>query len=52
VLGRKITYTIEDDQYDPAQTVALTQKLPLGKTYHVRYEHGFWNVLGTPIKTS
>jgi branched-chain amino acid transport system substrate-binding protein len=27
VLGRKITYTIEDDQYDPSQTVSLTQKL-------------------------
>jgi branched-chain amino acid transport system substrate-binding protein len=27
VLGRKIVYKLEDDQYDPAQTVALTQKL-------------------------
>ena len=27
VLGRKIEYKVEDDQYDPAQTVALTQKL-------------------------
>jgi branched-chain amino acid transport system substrate-binding protein len=27
VLGRKITYQVEDDQYDPAQTVSLTQKL-------------------------
>jgi branched-chain amino acid transport system substrate-binding protein len=27
VYGRKIVYTIEDDQYDPAQTVSLTQKL-------------------------
>jgi branched-chain amino acid transport system substrate-binding protein len=27
VLGRKIVYKVEDDQYDPAQTVALTQKL-------------------------
>ena len=27
VLGRKIDYKIEDDQYDPAQTVTLTQKL-------------------------
>jgi len=25
--GRKIVYTIEDDQYNPAQTVPLTQKL-------------------------
>ena len=27
VLGRKIVYKIEDDQYDPVQTVGLTQKL-------------------------
>ena len=27
VLGRKIVYKVEDDQYDPAQTVGLTQKL-------------------------
>ncbi len=27
VLGRKIVYKVEDDQYDPAQTVAKTQKL-------------------------
>ena len=27
VLGRKIVYKVEDDQYDPAQTVTLTQKL-------------------------
>ncbi len=27
VFGRKIVYKIEDDQYDPAQTVPLTQKL-------------------------
>jgi branched-chain amino acid transport system substrate-binding protein len=27
VNGRKITYNIEDDQYDPARTVPLTQKL-------------------------
>jgi ABC-type branched-chain amino acid transport systems, periplasmic component len=27
VLGRKIEYKVEDDQYDPAQTVSLTQKL-------------------------
>ena len=27
VLGRKIQYNVEDDQYDPAKTVALTQKL-------------------------
>jgi branched-chain amino acid transport system substrate-binding protein len=27
VYGRKITYKIEDDQYDPSKTVPLTQKL-------------------------
>jgi ABC-type branched-subunit amino acid transport system substrate-binding protein len=27
VYGRKIVYQIEDDQYDPTQTVSLTQKL-------------------------
>jgi ABC-type branched-subunit amino acid transport system substrate-binding protein len=27
VYGRKIVYRIEDDQYDPTQTVSLTQKL-------------------------
>jgi branched-chain amino acid transport system substrate-binding protein len=27
VLGRKIVYKMEDDQYDPVQTVTLTQKL-------------------------
>jgi ABC-type branched-subunit amino acid transport system substrate-binding protein len=27
VHGRKIVYKIEDDQYDPVQTVGLTQKL-------------------------
>jgi branched-chain amino acid transport system substrate-binding protein len=27
VLGRKIAFKVEDDQYDPAQTVSLTQKL-------------------------
>jgi branched-chain amino acid transport system substrate-binding protein len=27
VLGRKIALKVEDDQYDPAQTVTLTQKL-------------------------
>jgi branched-chain amino acid transport system substrate-binding protein len=25
---------------------------PIGKTYLVRYQHGFWNVLGKPLKTS
>jgi branched-chain amino acid transport system substrate-binding protein len=42
VLGRKITYTIEDDQYDPAQTVALTQKLvEQGKVFAI------FNSIGT-----
>jgi len=27
VLGRKIEFKVEDDQYDPSQTVTLTQKL-------------------------
>ena len=27
VLGRKVVYKVEDDQYDPAKTVALTQQL-------------------------
>jgi branched-chain amino acid transport system substrate-binding protein len=27
VLGRKIVYQVEDDQYDPVQTVQMTQKL-------------------------
>jgi branched-chain amino acid transport system substrate-binding protein len=27
VFGRKIVYRVEDDQYDPVQTVQLTQKL-------------------------
>jgi branched-chain amino acid transport system substrate-binding protein len=26
--------------------------LPLGKTFLVRYQHGYWNVLGKPLKTS
>jgi len=26
--------------------------LPLGKTFLVRYQRGFWNVLGKPLKTS
>lgn len=25
VLGRKVVHEVEDDQYDPAETVALTQ---------------------------
>jgi branched-chain amino acid transport system substrate-binding protein len=29
-----------------------TNYLPLGKTYLVRYLHGYWNVLGKPLKTS
>jgi len=33
-------------------TTSPTNYLPLGKTYLVRYQHGFWNVLGKPLKTS
>jgi len=29
-----------------------TNYFPLGKTYVVRFEHGFWNVLGKPLTTS
>ena len=29
-----------------------TNYFPIGKTYLVRYEHGYWNVLGKPLKTS
>ena len=25
---------------------------PLAKTYLVRFQHGFWNVLGKPLTTS
>jgi branched-chain amino acid transport system substrate-binding protein len=35
-----------------AVTTSPSDYLPLGKTYLVRYQHGFWNVLGKPIKTS
>jgi len=27
VLGRRVVYKVEDDQYDPAKTVSLTQQL-------------------------
>ena len=33
-------------------TTSPSDYLPLGKTYLVRYQHGFWNVLGKPLKTS
>ena len=29
-----------------------TNYFPLGKTYLVRYQHGYWNVLGKPLTTS
>jgi branched-chain amino acid transport system substrate-binding protein len=35
-----------------AVTTSPSDYLPLGKTYLVRYQHGFWNVLGKPLKTS
>ncbi len=42
VYGRKIVYKVEDDQYDPAQTVSQTQKL-------VESDHVFaiFNSIGT-----
>jgi len=33
-------------------TTSPSDYYPIGKTYLVRYEHGFWNVLGKPLKTS
>ena len=33
-------------------TTSPTNYLPLGKTLLVRYQHGYWNVLGKPLKTS
>ncbi len=33
-------------------TTSPSDYFPLGKTYLVRYLHGFWNVLGKPLKTS
>jgi ABC-type branched-subunit amino acid transport system substrate-binding protein len=33
-------------------TTTPTDYFPIGKTYLVRYLHGFWNVLGKPLKTS
>jgi ABC-type branched-subunit amino acid transport system substrate-binding protein len=38
----------------PGLKVATTPKnyLPLGKTYLVRFQHGYWNVLGKPLTTS
>jgi ABC-type branched-subunit amino acid transport system substrate-binding protein len=29
-----------------------TNYFPIGRTYRVRYLHGYWNVLGKPLKTS
>ena len=42
VYGRKIVYKVEDDQYNPSQTVSLTQKL-------VENDHVFaiFNTIGT-----
>jgi branched-chain amino acid transport system substrate-binding protein len=38
----------------PGLTVATSPSdyVPIGKTYLVRYQHGFWNVIGKPLKTS
>jgi branched-chain amino acid transport system substrate-binding protein len=38
----------------PGLRAATTPKnyFPLGKTYLVKYKHGFWNVLGKPLTTS
>jgi branched-chain amino acid transport system substrate-binding protein len=38
----------------PGLTVKTTSSdyFPIAKTYLVRYQHGFWNVLGKPLKTS
>jgi len=38
----------------PGLTVSTSASnyFPIGKTYLVRYQHGFWNVLGKPLKTS
>jgi branched-chain amino acid transport system substrate-binding protein len=38
----------------PGLTLATTPTdyFPIGRTYLVRYLHGFWNVLGKPLKTS
>jgi branched-chain amino acid transport system substrate-binding protein len=38
----------------PGLTLATSPSdyYPIGKTFLVRYQHGFWNVLGKPLKTS
>ena len=38
----------------PGLKVTTTPKnyFPLAKTYLVRFQHGFWNVLGKPLTTS
>jgi hypothetical protein len=33
-------------------TTTPTNSFPLAKTYLVRFQHGFWNVLGKPLPTS
>jgi branched-chain amino acid transport system substrate-binding protein len=35
-----------------ALTTSPSDYVPLGKTYLVRYQHGYWNVLGKPLTTS
>jgi hypothetical protein len=38
----------------PGLRVTTTPKssFPLQKTYLVRFQHGYWNVLGKPLSTS
>jgi hypothetical protein len=33
-------------------TTTPADYFPIGKTYLVRYLHGYWNVLGKPLTTS
>jgi hypothetical protein len=33
-------------------TTSPTDYFPIGRAYLVRYLHGYWNVLGKPLKTS
>jgi len=33
-------------------TTSPTDYYPIGETHLVRYLHGYWNVLGKPLKTS
>jgi branched-chain amino acid transport system substrate-binding protein len=33
-------------------TTSPSDYFPIGKTFLVRYQQGFWNVLGSPLTTS